>query len=232
VLGVLRLRRTRAAASTAGPVTGRVGSPLPLLAAGAIALVVYYFAAGRYTGSELGIHYHVYSLPYAAIAIGTGVTVVIGRARRRLNRTAVTAVAGAVVVLLGAQSVNVFAESLPDHSGAFGVCAAELDAVSAPDDLVVVSTSSRTVQDGVTNNYQEPVVFFLADRRGWSLAADQHTPDAVAALRAAGARFLVVEDPHLVPAGGALATWLAENTHQLRSSAQDGCGIWDLAAPS
>ncbi|MFR9802698.1 ArnT family glycosyltransferase [Pseudonocardia sp. RS010] len=222
VLGVVWLWRHRSLVSPART------APLPLLGAAAVALTIYYFAAGRYTSSDLGIQYHVYSLPYAALAVGAGVAACLRWAQARIA-PAITTVAGALTaVLLGAQSVNVFVQSLPDQAGVFGTCATELDAVSAPDDLVVVSTTSRTVEDGVTNNYQEPVVFFLADRKGWSLAADNHTPDNVDILRAAGARFLVVGDPELVPPGSPLAGWLADNTRQLRSTEQDGCAIWDL----
>jgi hypothetical protein len=227
-LGVAWLWRRRADRHTAG----HVGSSLALLGAAAIALAVYYFAAGRYTSTDLGIHYHVYALPYAALATGAGIALALTRARNRLSRRATAAAAVGLAALLGVQSTNVFLDSLPDHSGVYGTCATELDAVSAPGDLVAVSTTSRSVQDGVTNNYQEPIVFFLADRKGWALAADDHTPDAVGALRTAGARFLVVGDPQLVPAGGPLATWLAANTTRVRTSERDGCGIWDLSAPS
>jgi 4-amino-4-deoxy-L-arabinose transferase-like glycosyltransferase len=222
VLGVARLWRRR---------SGGAPRPLPLLGAGAIALAVYYFAAGRYTSTDLGIHYHIYALPYAAIAVGTGAALVLDRLRPRLTRPTGLLAAAVVVALLGVQSVNVFSQSLTYDGGRFSSCAVALDAVSAPSDLVVVSTTSRTVQDGVTNNFQEPVVFYLADRRGWSLAADQHTPDQVAGLRDQGARFLAVYESNLVPVGGPLATWLAANTTQVSTFDRDGCGVWDLDAP-
>jgi 4-amino-4-deoxy-L-arabinose transferase-like glycosyltransferase len=226
LLGLAWLWRRRADTHPAG----RAGSLLRLLAAAAIALTAYYFAAGRYTGSDLGIHYHIYALPYAALATGAGIALLLTRARNRLSRRATMAAAAVLAALLGVQSANVFIDSLPDKTGTFGVCATQLDAVSAPSDLVAVSTTSLSVQDGVTHNYQEPVVMFLANRKGWVLAADNHTPDAVAAMRTAGARFLVVGDDDLVPAGGPLATWLAANTTQVRSDAADGCAIWDLTA--
>jgi len=40
----------------------------------------------------------------------------------------------------------------------------------------------------------------------------------------------VVGDPQLVPAGGPLATWLADNARVLRTTEQAGCAIWDLNA--
>jgi 4-amino-4-deoxy-L-arabinose transferase-like glycosyltransferase len=225
VLGVGWLRRRQASSAAAGL------SPLPLLGAGAIALTVYYFAAGRYTSTELGLHYHVYSLPYAALATGAGVTALLRRSRTRLSPPRVTVLAAVVAVLLGAQAMNVLAQSIRDRAGVYSNCSTALDAVAGQPDLVVVSTQSRTIEDGVTNNYQEPQVFFLADRKGWSLAADQHTPEQVAGLRDAGARFLVEGYPQLVPAGGPLATWLADNTEQVSSLDEDGCDIWELTPP-
>ncbi|MFR9802650.1 ArnT family glycosyltransferase [Pseudonocardia sp. RS010] len=222
VLGVVWLRRQR------GTALARRLSPLPLLAAGAIALTLYYFAAGRYTSTDLGIQYHVYSLPYAALATGTGIAAALSWARARLARAVGVGAGVTVAVLLGAQAVNVFAQSLHDRAGVFGTCAIELDAVSTPADLALVSTTSRTVEDGVTNNYQEPVVFFLADRKGWSLPADRHNPEEVARLRDAGAHFLVIGDPQLVPPNGPLAAWLADNSQQVRSIERNGCAVWDL----
>ncbi|GAA4697106.1 hypothetical protein GCM10023215_39060 [Pseudonocardia yuanmonensis] len=232
VLGVVWLwrNRSRSGPGTTPTATQPLGlSPLPLLGAGAVALTLYYFAAGRYTSTDLGIQYHVYSLPYAAIAIGAGTAAALARVRARWNRRVVVAAGAALAVLLGAQAVNVLTQSLRDRAGVFGTCAIELDAVSTPTDLALISTTSATTEDGVTNNYQEPIVFFLADRRGWSLPADRHTPEEVARLRDAGARFLVVGDPQLVPPGGPLATWLSDTSRQLRTIEQNGCAVWDLA---
>ncbi|WP_433508158.1 hypothetical protein ACQP04_17845 [Pseudonocardia halophobica] len=112
-------------------------------------MTIYYYAAGRYTGTDLGIQYHVYSLPYATIAVGVGggrrcPVPGLGAAEpagRRGGR-------GHGGVLLGAQEVNVFAQSLQDKAGVFGSCAIALDAVSTPSDLAVVSTTSRTSRTG------------------------------------------------------------------------------------
>jgi hypothetical protein len=142
-------------------------------------------------------------------------------------------VAVVVAAAFLAGSVTVFAGSLRDTSGTLGICATELDEVSAPADLVVVDTTSTAVDrtlggNGVPNNWQEPVVFYRADRRGWSLAADQFDPARLAADRQAGARFFVDVDPVLVPAGSPQADWLAVNATPLRTWAADGCGIWAL----
>lgn len=200
------------------------GAVRAVLVAGFVALAVYYLAVARYSGSDMGIQYHVYSLPYAALLTGLGLEAVQDRVGDRW-RTAVMALA---VLLLGAQSVNVLVGSLPDRGGAFRVCADEVDALTGPYDLLAVSTTSASVDRGVPNNWQEPIVFYMADRKGWSVAADRHHPAVLAALRGEGADIFVVPDPALVPAGGELAGWLAANATQLRSAQRDGCGIWDL----
>jgi 4-amino-4-deoxy-L-arabinose transferase-like glycosyltransferase len=201
------------------------------LAAGLVALVVYYLAAGRYTSSDLGIQYHVFSLPFAAAATGAGLAVAAEWVRPRLARAAVLVLAGVAVLALFAQSLNVLAQSLTRGFGVYGACAEALD-VSVPGDLVVVGTTSLTRDGDVANNYQEPIVFFLAQRTGWSLAADQYDPAVLASYRDQGARFFVNPDPELLPAGGALAGWLDTDARQVATQAVNGCDIWALQAAS
>ena len=215
VLGAAWLWRRRTAA-------------FPLVVAGLAALVVYYFAVGRYSSSDLGIQYHVYSLPYAAICVGLGLATAAEWLRPRLSSVAFAIVSVVAVVALAAQSVNVLIGSMTSTTGTFGTCADGLTAVSAPDQLVVVGTTSLSTENGVTNNFQEPVIFYLADRKGWSLAADQQDPSRLAEFRQEGARFYVAPDDDLVPAGGALSHWLAANATQVRSSQSDGCDVWAL----
>lgn len=222
-------------------VLGVVGVPLALIGlvlvwrgrrdyafviAAIVTIVAYFFAVARY--SQNAPQYHIYALPFAALLVGLG-TAAAGRwAGPRLpllvRRTAVVVIVGAFL----AGSVTVFAGSLRDTSAALGVCASELDEVSAPGDLVVVDTTSVALDNGVPNNWQQPVVFYRADRKGWSLAADQLAPANLEADRNMGARFFVDVDPALVPAGSPLAGWLAANARSLRTSAADGCGIWSL----
>ncbi len=201
------------------------------LAAGLVGLAVYYLAAGRYTGSEMGIQYHVFSLPFAALATGAGLAVAVDRVRPRLPRAAFLVLAGVAVLALFAESVNVLAQSLTRGLGVYGACAEALD-VSVPGDLVVVGTTSLTRDGDVANNYQEPIVFFLAERTGWSLGADEYTPAVLASYRDQGARFFVNPDPDLLPAGGALAGWLATDARRVATQAANGCDIWALQRAS
>jgi len=209
----------------------RVTAAFGFLAAGLVALIVYYLAAGRYTGSDLGIQYHVFSLPFAAVATGTGLAVAAEWVRPRLPRVAVLGLAGVAVLALFAQSLNVLAQSLTRGFGVYGACAEALD-VSVPGDLVVVGTTSLTRDGDVANNYQEPIVFFLAQRKGWSLAADQYDPAVLASYRDQGARFFANPDPGLLPARGALAGWLTTDARQVATQAANGCDVWALQAAS
>lgn len=224
VVGVVWLWRRRRGTMVTG-----------FLAGGVIGLAVYYAATGRYSGSDLGLQYHVYSLPYAATAVGAGVPVALRRVRaavdrRRGPRWVVPAVAVMVVLALGGESANVWRRSFSDDSGVLGVCATALARVSAPHDLVVVGTDSTSVVDGVSNNFQEPVVFFRADRKGWSLPADRYDPAVLAGYRDQGARFFVNPEPSLLRVGGPLTVWLATDAVPAATQAAGGCDIWALPA--
>ncbi|MFC4949946.1 ArnT family glycosyltransferase [Pseudonocardia sp. GCM10023141] len=205
----------------------RLRAPVYLVAA-VPSLVFFYFAVARYS-EGLGVQYHIFSLPVAAVLTGLGLDAVAQWLRPRLPVAGRAALGAAVVAALFVQSAVIVVQSFDDQSGVYGVCAADLDQVSAPSDLVVVSTTSLTVDRGTANNFQEPTIFYLADRRGWSLAADQHQPSFLADYARQGAKYFVVYDPTLVPAGGELAQWLAGNAKHLRTAATDGCDVWSLS---
>ncbi|MFC4944714.1 ArnT family glycosyltransferase [Pseudonocardia sp. GCM10023141] len=198
-----------------------------ILAAGFPALIVFYFAVARYS-SELGPQYHIFSLPFAAILVGIGVAGIAQWLHGRVPGLVRGGLAVVTVALLFAQSMIIFVQSFQDHSGVYGVCSAELAQVSTPSDLVVISTTSNAVDRGTANNFQEPTIFYLADRKGWSLAADQHQPSYLESYTKQGAKYFVVYAPLLVPAGSELADWLDTNAQQVRSATDDGCDIWAL----
>lgn len=197
----------------------------PFLLAGALGLGVYYLMLGRYSGSDMGIQYHVYSLPYAAIAVGIGVVGARRLLPKRLGTRTIAALGVVTVLALSLQSLNVFRQSLNPDAGVLGTCATQLAAVSAPEDLVVVGTDSTTTMDGVANNFQEPVVLYRADRYGWVLAADQYTGHALAADVSQGARWFVNPVPSQI---APLEPWLQAHATQVTTAAANGCDIWRL----
>jgi hypothetical protein len=198
-----------------------------ILAAGFPALIVFYFAVGRYS-SELGPQYHIFSLPFAALLIGIGIEGVAQWLRGRVSVVVRAGLAVVAVLLLFAQSAQVFAASFQDDSGAYGSCAAQLDQVSRPGDLVVIGTTSLAIDKGTANNYQEPTIFYLAGRKGWSLPADRYRSSYLQDYAAQGAKYFVNYDPSLAPAGSQIAEWLATDARQVRTSAVSGCDIWSL----
>ncbi|MFC4943312.1 ArnT family glycosyltransferase [Pseudonocardia sp. GCM10023141] len=199
-----------------------------VLAAGIPAVAVFYVAVARYS-MELGPQYHVFSLPFAAIVVGLGVTAAGQWLRRHEVRRGYRGLLAVVaVVALSVASITVFAQSFVDRRGVLAGCAQVLQSKSAPTDLVIVATSSVAVDRGTSNNFEEPTVFYLADRKGWSLPADRHDPALVASYLAAGARWFVEPDPSLLPPGAPLTRWLAENAQQVRSVMVGGCDMWSL----
>ncbi|GAA1831617.1 hypothetical protein GCM10009836_07000 [Pseudonocardia ailaonensis] len=225
-------------------VYGLAGVPLAILAlvvarrsvpayvwAALPSLVVFYFAVPRYS-MALGPHYHLFSLPSAAILVGLGVTTAYGRLRAlRPRRTvaALTAVGTVVAVAaLGAPSISVLRASMVDTSGTYRSCATALDQVARPGDLSIVATDSLAVEDGSPNNFQDPAIFYLADRRGWVLAADQQEPSRVRSYITQGAQYLVSPDPSIVTPSGTLGHWLDEHATRVRSASANGCDVWRL----
>jgi 4-amino-4-deoxy-L-arabinose transferase-like glycosyltransferase len=201
----------------------------PLVLAGAIGIAVYYFAAGRYTSTDLGVQYHVFALPYAALATGVGVATIGRILPSRAPRPVVAAAAVLALALLAAESTYIWTRSFSDRSGVLGTCSQQLAQVSAPTDLVIVGTDSLTVDGAAANNYQEPVVFYQADRRGWVLAADQYDrTDLVTRFRDDGAAYFVNPFPTLLTSSSPLRAWLTDNAEQVRDSRTNGCDIWRL----
>jgi 4-amino-4-deoxy-L-arabinose transferase-like glycosyltransferase len=200
-----------------------------LLAAGLPALAVFYAAVARYS-MELGPQYHVFSVPFAAILIGLGL-VALERwlTQKKVSQRGRAVLAVVAATALSAMSVVVFAQSFTDRSDVLATCSRVLAEVSAPDDLVVVGTTSLRIDDGIVNNFEEPTVFYLADRKGWVLPVDRQEPDLVASYVEDGARWIVTPSSTLASPGSPLHQWLSDNAQQVRSSDADGCDVWSLS---
>jgi hypothetical protein len=91
-----------------------------------------------------------------------------------------------------------------------------------------VSTTSLSEIDGVSNNYQEPTIFFYSNRYGWSLPANRHTAEMVERYRRAGGRYFVISSVELYNANPELAQYLANNAHQIGPGIEAGCGVFRL----
>lgn len=209
-----------------------------VLLAGAVVIPAFYVIVAKYSAGPQGIQYHVFALPYAALAVGLGVEVLahhIDADRRagRSGRARLLAAGGvgcaALVLLAGAGAYALLLR--PDNEVLTSCAAAVVDAVPAGD-LVVVSSPYASAADGYEVNYQEPVLFYFSGRRGWSLAADDHDPAALDARNAEGARWFVAYDRGTLDAAPALTAHLDDVAEQVGPGLDAGCGIWRLPAPA
>lgn len=80
----------------------------------------------------------------------------------------------------------------------------------------------------LTNNYQDPAIFFFSHHYGWSLPADQHTPEQLEEFRREGAKYFVIYSDDLYHANPALAHYLETNMTQVGPGIEAGCGIYRL----
>ena len=104
--------------------------------------------------------------------------------------------------------------------------AAAVRAATEPADLVVVhgDKPQLDLEWHRPNNFEDPRVFYLAERRGWALSSDALDPALLADLRRRGARVLLDEVPQLLPAP--VAQWLAANAELLFD--RDGVRVYRL----
>ncbi len=208
-----------------------------VLLAGAVVIPAFYAIVAKYSSGPQGIQYHVFALPFAALAVGLGVDAVLVWARPRPAGTpAGGGGAARVAALGGVAAIGLFAlvasmayaQRFPAESGAVTACAALVaDAVPAGD-LVIVSSTGTSQVDGYAVNYQEPMIFYFSGRRGWSLPADRHDADHLSDLSRQGARWFVVQDDAALVAAPALERYLDGHAEQVGPGVDEGCGIWRL----
>lgn len=173
---------------------------LRLACVGWLAVVfVYYLIVARYAGHESrGIQYHVYVVVPLSLATAGGAAMVFHYLRDRLRSRPylVWAITAVPVLGMAAQQwrSNLRFLQLPTDD-LFLRAGRALAEVSRPDDRVVVTSTDRAVDDGATNNFEEPKVMFHAWRQGRILARDRlNAAGLQQAIVRSGARYLVVID--------------------------------------
>lgn len=193
----------------------RRGADLPAL--GIATMGLYYLLVARYAGAPWGVHYHLYALPYYALAVGFSLSWFSGR------WGGWPALLCAGYLLLGASPV--YQDMLATQPGAAVACGEAVNRLVPAAERIVVSSASPSHDGEAPNNYQDPVVFFHARRHGFSLAADRHTMAEIERLRARGARHVVfTEEPlHRLLAGplGLMADPIGPGIDQ-------GCAVYRL----
>jgi 4-amino-4-deoxy-L-arabinose transferase-like glycosyltransferase len=200
---------------------------LALVPFGILVVAVYYLIVARYASEPWGLQYHVYLIPYAALAVGRGAKQVL-TVRAMYGRALLLTATSTTILVAGAISYDI----LRAGGSPLIDCAVTVQRIVPREDGIIVSTTSRSNENGVPNNYQEPIVFFYSDRHGWSLPLDRRVPEVVEAMRAAGARYLII--PASVPLQDApeFAAYLENSANHIDSEPQAPCTIYRLEPPS
>jgi hypothetical protein len=219
---------------------------------GTITIVLYDFLVARYVEGAQGIQYHIFFLVFAALAVGLGIDRVLEwSSARRVPAAAGSSVAPspepspagdetrhlvrigtiALTVAFLAGSTVVYGTFYKTYAADLISCANQMDRHIPAKDLVVITSDSPAVQDGVPNNYENPTLFFHADRYGWSMATDQLEPTRLEQLRKDGARWFVATDEELLKSHPALVTYLSHDP-QVGPGIADSCAIYRLTAPN
>jgi 4-amino-4-deoxy-L-arabinose transferase-like glycosyltransferase len=205
---------------------------LHLVIVGALAVGIYYVTLARYTAVEWGLQYHIFAMPFAALAVGLGFDWLAGRLRPAIWTPISLFLVASTLVWSGYQYWRLFqpADSLVyRHNLMLLNCASHVERLVPEHDLVIISTiNASTYPDGAANNYQEPMIFFYSHRYGWSLPADWHTAAQVEALRQAGASYFVIYSQDLYNANQGLADYLDKNAVQIGPGVDASCGIYQL----
>ncbi len=201
---------------------------LRLIVLGVFVVGLYYLLVPRYSQQYWGIQYHVYMMPFAALAVGLGV----GRTIETIKGTAQTALLGVSVIASLGMALILFLQMLSPGQSVLSQCGTSVKEVTPADALIIVSTTSYTVDDGVPNNYQEPEIFFYSQRHGWSLPADWHTVEKLTEFRNEGASYFVIYSEGLLNSSPQLKDYLDKNSTQIGPGIEKGCAIFAFAQPS
>ncbi len=197
-----------------------------LIIAGTTAVIIYFLALARYTGAWWAIHYHLYAVPFGALGIGFAIERLRQKDRYVLRILVPFAFLGAFI--LG--SAFFYTRMVGEEGNRLGrnliACAVKVAELVPKGDKIVVSTIALSVEEGIPNNFEEPTIFFYADRYGWSLAADMHNPSKLDEYRKEGAKYFVVYNKDLLEANPALKVYLQEWSTQIGPGVESGCGIY------
>ncbi len=206
-----------------------------LLIFGIIVIPIYYMIVARYAQAEWGIQYHIYALPYAAIAVGLGLEWLFRQIRDKLSiriiiRSPYILIGIATLIFILISTFRIYRnELLVPVAQPLAECAKSVAYLVPEDSRIIVGTESVANENGTPNNYQEPNIFFYSHRYGWSLPADWYTPDKVEEFRRDGAAYLIMPDDHIV---AALTDYLQENTTQIGPGVESRCGIYEFKKTS
>lgn len=193
-----------------------------LVLLGVIVVGIYYLLVPRYAHEDWGIQYHVYMIPFAALAVGLGAAWITDTFKG-ITRTGI--LSASVIVSLAITAI-VFRQMLLTGEGSLAQCGTSVKEVVPADARIIVSTTSYALDNGVPNNYQEPQIFFYSQRYGWSLPADMHTVEKLVEYRNDGAAYFVIYSESLLNSNPLLMDYLDNNSIQVGPGIENSCAIF------
>jgi len=200
---------------------------LRLIIFGVATVGFYYLIVPRYAHEEWGIQYHVYMLPFAALAAGLGVEWIFNKYKGFIR----TSILGLSMGVFFGMTLFLFSGMLFSGNGGLYECAGYVKKLVPASERIIVSTTSVAFDNGIPNNYQEPQIFFYSRRYGWSLPADWHTVDKLVEYRQAGANYFVIYDKQLLYGNPSLLEYLDGNSLQVGPGIDKGCAIYRFSSP-
>lgn len=200
-----------------------------LITAGVLTTGLYYLAIAHAADKPFAVHYHLVALPFAALAMGLGISTLTSYARMTGPLTAGAAV---LLFLTVAWSAYIYGDLVRFGENGWARqeinCAAQVQSVVPDNSLLIISSPVESEYADRPRNYQDPTIFFYSHRYGWSLPADWHTPDKVEAYHQAGAAYFVIADGPLLESSPTLVSYLEANSVQIGPGIAAGCGVYQL----
>ena len=192
-----------------------------------ITLTIYYLVIARYSGSSRGIQYHIFTVPYAAIGFGIGIDSLLNIKNLQIGKV----LAWISIFTVALWSAWYYPGLLSKPTADYKTCSYWVQKYVPADSFIVVSNPYNSVDEqNIPNNYQEPMVFFYSQRKGWSLPADWLTPEKFEQLRKEGAQYYVIldRDLNLLTANPEILNYINANFNQLDSGIEPACRIYQF----
>jgi len=198
-----------------------------LLLLSVITLLIYYLIIARYSGDSRGVQYHIFMVPYAAIGFGIGIDSLLNIKNRKIGKVLAWISIFAIALWSAWFYPSLLSKATPDYK----TCSYWVQKYVPTGNLIIVSNPYNSVDEqNIPNNYQEPMVFFYSQRKGWSLPADWLTPEKFEELRKEGAKYYVIldRDLHLLTANPGILFYVNANFNQLFSGIEPACRIYQF----
>lgn len=176
-----------------------------------VALLAFYIVAGRTTGEIWAIHYHIVSVPVAALCVGYAVEKLL---QMSVPKTAPAKIsiptwlrtslllAGLLTMLeaLFEEIRTIKWNMNPETYVWLYDEAHEFQAHMEPNTLIVASGGSEFDQFGLLRAINAPFYFFWTDHKGFTLPDADQTVPKLEELRRRGARYFVADRKSLIAA--------------------------------